>query len=129
MMRLLNIAGVPRAPIMRGMSGPYTSTSTSPTRAPVSRRARARLTATVDFPTPPLPEETAIVCLTSGMRSSLGGSAGGGAPGRLGPASHRHLHVGHSGQRGHHLARLAVDLGLRHRWLGRELEGEGHAAR
>ena len=41
-----------------------------PTAAPVWRSAVARFTATVDLPTPPLPDETAIVCLTSGMSSS-----------------------------------------------------------
>ena len=63
---------------MRGMFGPYMSASTSPTLAPVSRSARARLTATVDFPTPPFPEDTAMVCFTSGMRGSAGGLGGPG---------------------------------------------------
>src|SRR5579859_6743185 len=43
------------------------SASSTPTVAPESRRAAARLTATVDLPTPPLPEATAMVCLTPGM--------------------------------------------------------------
>jgi len=37
-----------------------------PTRAPSAARASARLTAVVDLPTPPLPEATAIMCLTPG---------------------------------------------------------------
>ncbi len=41
-----------------------------PTAPPVRESATARLTATVDFPTPPLPEETAIVWRTSGIRSA-----------------------------------------------------------
>src|SRR5258706_9709855 len=43
--------------------------SRRPTDAPLLRRAAARLTATVDLPTPPLPEATAIVCLTPGKIS------------------------------------------------------------
>ena len=66
---------------MRGMFGPYMSASTSPTLAPVSRSARARFTATVDFPTPPFPEDTAMVCFTSGMRGSAGAWAARGRPG------------------------------------------------
>src|SRR5436190_6657759 len=45
------------------------SASSSPTEAPLLRSAAARLTATVDLPTPPLPEATAIVCLTPGRIS------------------------------------------------------------
>src|SRR5579859_6992614 len=43
------------------------SASSTPTVAPESRSAAARLTATVDLPTPPLPEATAMVCLTPGI--------------------------------------------------------------
>ena len=39
------------------------SASNSPTRAPSWESPAARLTATVDFPTPPLPEETALALL------------------------------------------------------------------
>src|SRR2546427_11156868 len=42
------------------------SASSSPTLAPVTRSAQARLTATVDLPTPPFPEATAVTCLTPG---------------------------------------------------------------
>src|SRR6266581_1331024 len=45
------------------------SASRSPTSAPLLRSAAARLTATVDLPTPPLPEATAMVCLTPGRIS------------------------------------------------------------
>src|SRR5438552_19160745 len=41
-----------------------------PTWAPASASAKARFTATVDLPTPPLPDDTAIVCLTSGVKSA-----------------------------------------------------------
>src|SRR3981189_3748152 len=42
------------------------SASSSPTLAPLTPNAHARLIATVDLPTPPLPEATAITCLTPG---------------------------------------------------------------
>ena len=71
-----NMPGRPREPSIIGMSGPYTSESMIPTAAPACRSATARFTATVDLPTPPLPEETAIVCRTSGIRSAAGGGAG-----------------------------------------------------
>ena len=41
-----------------------------PTAAPDWRSATARFTVTVDFPTPPLPDDTAIVAFTSGMSSA-----------------------------------------------------------
>jgi hypothetical protein len=41
------------------------SRSQRPTRAPRALSASARLTATVDLPTPPLPLATAMMCLTS----------------------------------------------------------------
>ena len=44
--------------------GPYTSASIRPTRHPSACIASARLTATVDLPTPPLPLATATICLT-----------------------------------------------------------------
>src|SRR6267143_6894025 len=45
------------------------SASRRPTVAPLLRSAAARLTATVDLPTPPLPDATAIVCFTPGRIS------------------------------------------------------------
>ena len=47
--------------------GPYRSQSQSPTRAPVAAKATARFAATVDFPTPPLPDATAITRFTPGI--------------------------------------------------------------
>src|SRR5512143_3495092 len=38
------------------------SASSNPVRAPDCAKATARLTLTVDFPTPPLPEATAMLC-------------------------------------------------------------------
>src|SRR6267378_2002265 len=43
------------------------SASSRPTLAPLSPSAQARLIATVDLPTPPFPDATAIACLTPGM--------------------------------------------------------------
>jgi len=43
------------------------SMSPRPTSNPRSRSASARLTATVDFPTPPLPLATARMCFTPGI--------------------------------------------------------------
>ena len=118
-MRFATIDGRPRAPIMRGMLGPYTSTSTIPTEAPSAWSPSARLTATVDFPTPPFPEDTAMVCFTSGISSSgaaFRGSVGvpvAGALGRRGARGDPGLDVGHPGKRLHDLPRPAVDLGAR----------------
>src|SRR5688572_13136471 len=63
-------------PIIRGTLGPYTSASMSPTRAPVDASAMARFVATVDFPTPPFPLDTAM------MRPRWGYDTGVGADGR-----------------------------------------------
>src|SRR5215211_7522540 len=43
------------------------SASMSPTRWPCICKARARLAATVDLPTPPLPLATAMMCLIPAM--------------------------------------------------------------
>src|SRR6476659_7578894 len=43
------------------------SASSSPTRRPRACSARARLVATVDLPTPPLPDATATTCCTAGV--------------------------------------------------------------
>src|SRR6266705_526328 len=43
------------------------SASSRPTRKPRSRRPSARLSAVVDFPTPPLPEATAITAAIPGI--------------------------------------------------------------
>src|SRR3954453_18810974 len=43
------------------------SASSNPTRNPRSRRPRARLSAVVDFPTPPLPEATAMTAAMPGI--------------------------------------------------------------
>src|SRR6187200_738384 len=51
------------------------SASISPTRWPCRCSATARLAATVDLPTPPLPLATAITCFTPG-RAIFGGIGG-----------------------------------------------------
>src|SRR3989338_6040166 len=47
-----------------GRDGPWMSASKSPVLKPCWHKERANPAATVDFPTPPLQEETAITCLT-----------------------------------------------------------------
>lgn len=49
---------------MVGKLGPYKSASKIPTLWPYYCKEKAKLTATVDFPTPPLQEETAIMFFT-----------------------------------------------------------------
>ncbi len=46
-------------PIIRGMEWPWMSASSSPTDRPRAAIAAARLTVTVDLPTPPFPDATA----------------------------------------------------------------------
>src|SRR5215207_6491703 len=53
------------------------SASSRPTRRPCACRARARLVATVDLPTPPLPLATATTCLTPGKLIFCGVGPGG----------------------------------------------------
>ena len=51
----------------------------SPTFAPDRASAAAKFTATVDLPTPPFPEATAIICLTSESTGFGGSGVGPGA--------------------------------------------------
>jgi len=46
-----------------GMFGPWMSPSSIPTSKPRIASPTARFTLTVDFPTPPLPDMTTMVCL------------------------------------------------------------------
>ncbi len=68
-MRWPLVRGRPCTPVSKGSEGPYTSASITPTAAPDSRSASARFTAVVLFPTPPLPEATAIAFRTPGRIS------------------------------------------------------------
>src|SRR5688500_30644 len=60
------------------------SASISPTRDPARASATARLLATVDFPTPPLPLEIAMTCPRFGY---VTGCCGGGTRGCAGRSS------------------------------------------
>ncbi len=57
----------PVIPSSRGTENPQMSASSTPTVRPRRARATARLTVTELFPTPPLPEATAITRAVSGM--------------------------------------------------------------
>src|SRR5215211_2544864 len=57
------------------------SASSTPILSPCARSARARLQAVVDLPTPPLPDATAMTCLTPGMIWARGEGACAGRPG------------------------------------------------
>mmetsp|Transcript_19753 Transcript_19753/g.54382 ORF Transcript_19753/g.54382 Transcript_19753/m.54382 type:complete len:233 (-) Transcript_19753:285-983(-) len=65
---------------MTGREGPNTSQSKMPTFAPLFRSSKARLTATVLLPTPPLHEDTAMMLFTL---SNDGGTCGIGLGGLL----------------------------------------------
>src|SRR6476659_7240525 len=64
------------------------SASSTPTRSPLARSPSARLAATVDLPTPPLPEATATIAPTPGA------------------APRRRLRLQHGGHREHSGQRL-----------------------
>ena len=69
---VLRRPGASVRPNRRGALGPNTSASTRPVRNPCRTHAPARLAATVDLPTPPLPDPTAMI-------SGAGAFAGEGA--------------------------------------------------
>ena len=50
-----------------GIDGPYISASKIPTENPMPFKETARLDVIVDFPTPPLPEATAIILFIPGI--------------------------------------------------------------
>ena len=54
-----------------GIFGPVISISMIPTDIPLRARVRAKPAETVDFPTPPLPERTIILCLIDLSISSI----------------------------------------------------------
>src|SRR5690606_22977470 len=56
----------PSTPNIMGTEGPYMSASIKPVFAPLACNASARLAATVDLPTPPLPDATRIIFLMFG---------------------------------------------------------------
>src|SRR3954453_17945807 len=75
-------------PSMRGIEKPHTSASMAATSLPICASATDRLVVTDDFPTPPLPEATAITRVRAVRK---GFSPGTGRP-RGGSA---HFHYGH----------------------------------
>src|SRR5438132_12147820 len=75
MIMLSNPTGLPSAPIIRGTLKPHTSASRIPTFAPSAAKTHARFTATLDFPTPPLPEAIAINAVSGGNEIFDGGGA------------------------------------------------------
>src|SRR6185503_3333169 len=72
---------------MVGRDGPKMSASRRPTRSPDLAAATARLTATVDLPTPPLAEAMATIPragrVTSARATEAGVGGGGGRTGAL----------------------------------------------
>jgi hypothetical protein len=48
-----------------GIDGPVRSMSSMPTECPLNESVRASCVVTLDFPTPPLPESTRMISLTS----------------------------------------------------------------
>src|SRR6058998_1417441 len=92
------------------------SASMSPTRWPCRASATARFTETVDFPTPPLPDETATTLPRLGSSTGVGG--GGTAPGAgRAPGGRGCAGIGdvdsHGRHTGHALHRLAGVTGQR----------------
>ena len=61
------------------------SASSRPIRRPPRASATARFTATVDLPTPPLPDATPMTLRTCGIGWGSGTARGGGAAGEAGP--------------------------------------------
>eukprot|EP00982_Pelagococcus_subviridis_P016875 31499-Pelagococcus_subviridis.AAC.14 len=78
-----------------GTEGPKTSASRMPTRRPNDdAAAHARLTAVVDFPTPPLPDATAIMRCTPVFASERGdGTSAGGRRSGAGRSNDRWIGV------------------------------------
>ena len=91
------------------------SASSTPTRSPLARNPSARLAATVDLPTPPLPDATATIAPTPGtapraVRTPAGPPAGPGRR-RGRAAARRRLRRQHRGHRKHAGQRLDGLLG------------------
>ena len=62
---------IPAIPSIRATLGPCRSISSSPTFFPAAARAAARFTATVLFPTPPLPLITSTLLRTSRILQAI----------------------------------------------------------
>ena len=126
--------GLGAMPNSLGIDGPNRSASSTPTLSPSFAKPTARLQATVDLPTPPLPEATAMMCLTPGSGSldrpcrrggehRLDGHAGGAATVRATSAVSVTTAPATPGSR--------LDRGLRpgahrlHRLRPRRIDGDG----
>ena len=70
----LNPTGCPETPSIRGTEKPHTSASNTPTRWPCAASAAARFTVTLDLPTPPLPEATAITVVLPSWKNVRAGA-------------------------------------------------------
>ena len=66
----LDTTSASSTPMIIAMSGPVTSASTRPV-LPSLARTQARFAATEDFPTPPFPDMTTILCLIRPMRWAI----------------------------------------------------------
>src|SRR5579883_2132246 len=112
------------------------SASSTPTLSPLALRASARLAATVDLPTPPLPEATATMASTPGTPPPRPRIPAGGACGcaRGSPRARRALggqYRGHRQDPGQRLDRLLRRLAQRFETrsaLGIDLDRKGDVA-
>ena len=111
--------GIPSTPIIIGMFGPVMSASSRPTDAPSRASATARLTLTVLFPTPPLPEATAMMFFTPGTSSA---DCDGVARRTVAPQLTSMPLGAERRERG---PDLALDLVLERAGRGRQLDREG----
>ena len=66
----------PLAPSILGAEGPQRSTSSRPTSLPLAASACASWAATVDLPTPPLPERTRTLWRTPERRAAMAATSG-----------------------------------------------------
>merc|ERR1719320_74569 len=83
----------PSHPSILGMLGPHRSISSTPTvTSSFCARHLARLAVTVDFPTPPFPDNTSTLCLTPASLSAMIAMSGSGS---AGPAAAHTVWLGH----------------------------------
>ena len=120
-------------PSRRGTEKPQMSASRSPTTRPRRARATARLTVTDDFPTPPLPDDTARIRAVGGMSVARARSSWAlrrarsierAALGRV-HLAHDDLDRGHPGEAPHPGFDVGAQLGAQ----GAAGDGQGHLDR
>src|SRR6267142_2196017 len=90
------------------------SASSKPTRKPRSRRTSARLSAVVDFPTPPLPEATAMTAAIPGISDCFDIGDAGLCGGRCDETGGTPCALGGGGARRHHFGESIENLLLRY---------------